>query len=124
MLMLPCIQVCPDMSPLEPIILTSSSIRSIGFFGGTIYNRVGVKACLMFGGFGYALLESAYFATAHIADKATAFPVVADCVEGISAAMVCICFIRSAAARNALDRAHLSELGQQIMLSKFLILHM
>jgi hypothetical protein len=32
--------------------------------------------------------------------------------------------IRSAAARNALDRAHLSELGQQIMLSKFLILHM
>ncbi len=30
--------------------------------------------------------------------------------------------IRSAAIRVALDRAHLSELGQQIILSEFLIL--
>lgn len=42
----------------------------------------------MFGGFGYAVLESAYFATAHIGEKATAFIVVGGCIEGLSAAMV------------------------------------
>ncbi|RDW62060.1 hypothetical protein BP6252_11493 [Coleophoma cylindrospora] len=65
-----------------------STFAALAFFAGTIYNRVGIRVCLMFGGFGYAFLESAYFATAHIGDRATAFIVVAGCVEGLSAAML------------------------------------
>ncbi|RDW66964.1 hypothetical protein BP5796_09713 [Coleophoma crateriformis] len=65
-----------------------STFAALAFFSGTIYNRVGIRVCLMFGGFGYAFLESAYFATAHIGDRATAFIVVAGCVEGLSAAML------------------------------------
>jgi hypothetical protein len=46
----------------------------------------------MFGGFGYVCLASAYFTTAHIGDKATAWVVLAGCIEGLSAAMVSLIF--------------------------------
>ena len=65
-----------------------SAFAALAFFGGTIYNRVGIKVCLMFGGFGYACLSSAYFLTAHIRDRATGWIVAAGCIEGLSAAMV------------------------------------
>lgn len=67
---------------------SSSAFAALAFFGGTIYNRVGIKVCLMFGGFGYACLSSAYFLTAHIGDRATGWIVAAGCIEGLSAAMV------------------------------------
>jgi hypothetical protein len=75
---------------LEKFWLTSSAFAVLAFFGGkiTIYNRVGIKICLMFGGFGYACLASAYFTTAHISDRATDWVVTAGCLEGLSAAMV------------------------------------
>lgn len=65
-----------------------SAFAALAFFGGTVYNRVGIKVCLMFGGFGYACLASAYFTTAHIGDRATPWVVLAGCLEGLSAAMV------------------------------------
>lgn len=65
-----------------------STFAALAFFSGTIYNRVGIRVCLAFGGFGYALLSAAYMATAHLGDKATPFIVVAGCVEGLSAAML------------------------------------
>ncbi|KAL1668654.1 major facilitator superfamily domain-containing protein [Schizophyllum commune] len=64
------------------------TFAALAFFSGTIYNRVGIRVCLAFGGFGYALLSAAYMATAHLEDKATPFIVVAGCVEGLSAAML------------------------------------
>lgn len=64
------------------------AFAALAFFGGTIYNRVGIKVCLMFGGFGYACLSSAYFLTAHIGNRATGWIVAAGCIEGLSAAMV------------------------------------
>lgn len=78
-----------SQSHLENILLTDkSAFAALAFFGGTIYNRVGIKVCLMFGGFGYACLSSAYFLTAHIGDRATGWIVAAGCIEGLSAAMV------------------------------------
>ncbi|KAH6713988.1 major facilitator superfamily domain-containing protein [Leptodontidium sp. MPI-SDFR-AT-0119] len=65
-----------------------STFAALAFFGGTIYNRVGIKVCLMFGGFGYACLSSAYFLTAHIGNRATGWIVAAGCIEGLSAAML------------------------------------
>ncbi|KAL1747368.1 hypothetical protein HDZ31DRAFT_80486 [Schizophyllum fasciatum] len=65
-----------------------AAFAALAFFSGTIYNRVGIRVCLSFGGFGYALLSAAYMATAHLEDKATPFIVVAGCVEGLSAAML------------------------------------
>lgn len=65
-----------------------STFAALAFFGGTIYNRVGIKVCLMFGGFGYACLASAYFTTAHIGNRATPWVVLAGCLEGLSAAML------------------------------------
>jgi hypothetical protein len=56
----------------------------LAFFGGTIYNRVGIKICLMFGEFGYACLVSAYFTTAHIGDRATGWVVTVGCLKVFS----------------------------------------
>jgi MFS family permease len=69
--------------------LTSyAAFAALAFFGGAIYNRVGIKICLMIGGFGYVCLASAYFTTAHIGNRATPWVVLAGCLEGLSAAMV------------------------------------
>ncbi|KAI9732014.1 MAG: hypothetical protein M1834_004465 [Cirrosporium novae-zelandiae] len=65
-----------------------STFAALAFFAGTIYNKIGIRLCLAFGGFGYAVLTSAYMVTAHIGDKATAYIVVAGCIEGLSAAML------------------------------------
>ena len=65
-----------------------STFAALAFFAGTIYNRLGVKISLMFGGFGYALLAAAYFCTKHIGNRATAFVIVAGCIEGLCAAML------------------------------------
>ncbi|PMD35703.1 hypothetical protein L207DRAFT_516657 [Hyaloscypha variabilis F] len=65
-----------------------STFAALAFFGGAIYNRVGIKICLMFGGFGYVCLASAYFTTAHIGNRATPWVVLAGCLEGLSAAML------------------------------------
>ncbi|KAE9380704.1 hypothetical protein N431DRAFT_498524 [Stipitochalara longipes BDJ] len=65
-----------------------STFTALAFFGGTVYNRAGIKVCLMFGGFGYACLASAYFTTAHIGNRATPWVVLAGCLEGLSAAML------------------------------------
>lgn len=64
------------------------AFAALAFFGGTIYNRLGIRVCLVFGGFGYACLSSAYFLAAHIGERATAWIVTAGCIEGLSAAMV------------------------------------
>lgn len=52
-------------------IAVYSTFALLAFFGGTIYNRVDIKVCLMFGGFVYACLANAYFTTAHIGNRAT-----------------------------------------------------
>ena len=64
------------------------AFAALAFFGGTIYNRVGIKICLLFGGFGFACLASAYSTADHIGDKSTTWIVLVECIEGLSAAMV------------------------------------
>lgn len=54
----------------------ATAFAALAFFGGTIYNRLGIKICLVFGGFGYACLASAYFLATHIGERATAWIVV------------------------------------------------
>ncbi|KAE9396481.1 hypothetical protein BT96DRAFT_941697 [Gymnopus androsaceus JB14] len=65
-----------------------STFAALAFFAGTIYNKIGIRMTLMFGGFGYALLASAYMAAAHLENKATPYIVIAGCVEGLCAAML------------------------------------
>lgn len=65
-----------------------ATFSALAFFGGTIYNRLGIRLCLMYGGIGYACLASAYLAAAHIGERATPWVVVAGCLEGLSAAML------------------------------------
>ncbi|KAI1001799.1 UNC93-like protein [Podosphaera aphanis] len=65
-----------------------ATFSALSFFGGTIYNRIGIKLSLMFGGIGYACLTSAFLTTAHIGNRATPWVVIAGCLEGLSAAML------------------------------------
>lgn len=60
----------------------------LAFIGGTIYNRVGIRLCLAFGGIGYACLASAYLSASRIGDRAMPWIVTAGCIEGLSAAML------------------------------------
>jgi len=82
--------------------MSFAAFAALAFFGGTIYNRVGIRASLVGGGkwywylfslfiadgfipgFGYACLASAYFTTAHIGNRATPWVVLAGCIEGLS----------------------------------------
>ncbi|KAI6244631.1 hypothetical protein HI914_07367 [Erysiphe necator] len=65
-----------------------TTFSALAFIGGTIYNRIGIKLCLAFGGIGYACLASAYLTTSHIGDRAMPWIVTAGCIEGLSAAML------------------------------------
>lgn len=65
-----------------------STFAALAFFAGSLYNKLGIRICLIFGGFGYACLSSAYLCTKHIGNRATPFIVVAGCIEGLSAAML------------------------------------
>ena len=46
-----------------------STFASIGFFGGTICNMIGPRACLIFGGFGYALYSGSLLCFQHTENK-------------------------------------------------------
>ncbi|RKF58905.1 UNC93-like protein [Golovinomyces cichoracearum] len=65
-----------------------ATFSALAFVGGTIYNRLGIKLCLAFGGVGYACLASAYLATSRIGERAMPWVVTAGCLEGLSAAML------------------------------------
>lgn len=69
-------------------LTTFTAFSALAFFSGTIYNRIGIKLCLAFGGLGYACLASAYLTTSLIGERATPWIVIAGCLEGLSAAMV------------------------------------
>ncbi|CAK7893895.1 hypothetical protein CAAN1_09S05006 [[Candida] anglica] len=60
-----------------------ATFATIGFFGGTICNIVGPRACLCFGGTGYALYAGSLLAYQHTANKG--FVIFAGCYLGICA---------------------------------------
>lgn len=60
-----------------------STFASIGFFGGTICNMVGPRACLIFGGFGYALYSGSLLCFQHTENKG--FVIFAGAFLGICA---------------------------------------
>ncbi|RFU25807.1 hypothetical protein B7463_g10542, partial [Scytalidium lignicola] len=66
----------------------AATFAAVSFFAGTIYNRVGVRICLMFGGFGYAVVVAAFLCTAHILNRATPFVIIAGIMEGFSASLL------------------------------------
>ncbi|KAK6464644.1 major facilitator superfamily domain-containing protein [Scheffersomyces coipomensis] len=63
-----------------------STFASIGFFGGTICNTIGVKPSLIFGGFGYALYAASLFVFNRVENKG--FVIFAGAFLGLCAAVL------------------------------------
>ncbi|KAI5953194.1 hypothetical protein KGF54_002565 [Candida jiufengensis] len=63
-----------------------STFATIGFFGGTIVNIIGVKYSLMFGGLGYALYAGSYLSFNHNENKG--FVIFAGAFLGLCAAVL------------------------------------
>ncbi|KAG7661845.1 uncharacterized protein J8A68_004644 [[Candida] subhashii] len=63
-----------------------STFATIGFFGGTICNVIGVRASLMFGGIGYAIYASSLLCFNHTENKG--FVIFAGAFLGVCAAVL------------------------------------
>ncbi|KAK6202886.1 major facilitator superfamily domain-containing protein [Scheffersomyces amazonensis] len=63
-----------------------STFASIGFFGGTICNTIGVKPSLIFGGFGYGLYAASLFCFSKVENKG--FVIFAGAFLGLCAAVL------------------------------------
>lgn len=63
-----------------------STFASVGFFGGTICNTIGVRASLMFGGTGYALYAASLLCFAHTENSG--FVIFAGAFLGVCAAVL------------------------------------
>ncbi|KAK6455782.1 major facilitator superfamily domain-containing protein [Scheffersomyces xylosifermentans] len=63
-----------------------STFASVGFFGGTICNTIGVRASLMFGGIGYALYAGSLLSFYHTENKG--FVIFAGAFLGVCASVL------------------------------------
>ncbi len=64
-----------------------STFSVFGFFGGSIVNRLGVRATLAFGGLGYSVYAIALLVSIH-SDKTNGFSIAAGAFLGICAGLL------------------------------------
>ncbi|EPS36940.1 hypothetical protein H072_9551 [Dactylellina haptotyla CBS 200.50] len=63
-----------------------STFASVAFFSGTICNKIGIKATLSFGGFGYALYSASFLAYNHTHNRG--FVIFAGALLGVCAGLL------------------------------------
>ncbi|KAI6775962.1 hypothetical protein HG530_002720 [Fusarium avenaceum] len=65
-----------------------STFAVVGFFGGTVVNRLGVKLTLAFGGIGYGIYTISILLEVHFKSDVHAFNIIAGVLLGVCAAML------------------------------------
>jgi MFS family permease len=65
-----------------------STFAVVGFFGGTVVNRLGVKLTLAFGGIGYGIYTISILLEVHFKNDVHAFNIIAGVLLGVCAAML------------------------------------
>ncbi|KAK6340837.1 hypothetical protein TWF696_009155 [Orbilia brochopaga] len=78
-------QLDPTVSD-ESTVALYSTFASVAFFSGTICNKIGIKATLSFGGFGYALYSASFLCYNHTGNRG--FVIFAGALLGVCAGLL------------------------------------
>ncbi|KAJ6262353.1 hypothetical protein Dda_3161 [Drechslerella dactyloides] len=70
----------------ESTVALYSTFASVAFFSGTICNKIGIKATLSFGGFGYALYSASFLCYNHTKNRG--FVIFAGALLGVCAGLL------------------------------------
>ncbi|KAF3906507.1 hypothetical protein ABW20_dc0107013 [Dactylellina cionopaga] len=70
----------------ESTVALYSTFASVAFFSGTICNKIGIKATLSFGGFGYALYSASFLSYNHTGNRG--FVIFAGALLGVCAGLL------------------------------------